>query len=137
MVKGKKPRPESYFRYREQNPTVSFCLDRELKELIDKDRGEKSYGEYVKELIQHGLSEVKRLSSEVDQLRKEIDALKKEQIAQGAAFVASRFRRGQPRARVARSKKSILPVQPYLLTHPTRAAKPLSHRRRGQRPRTA
>jgi len=50
-VKNVKKRPPSYYRYKEKHPTVSVALTQELKDSLDKYRGDMSYGEAIKDLL--------------------------------------------------------------------------------------
>jgi hypothetical protein len=56
----------SRIRYKESHPTISVCVGKDLKALIDAHRGVKSYADFVRDLIQEfegAVSEVAELSA--------------------------------------------------------------------------
>lgn len=56
--KKTKKYPPAYYRYKEEHPTISICLTKELKEAIDLRRGDMSYGGFVKELIEGNIPQI-------------------------------------------------------------------------------
>ena len=63
-------RPPSYHKYKKEHPTVSFILTRELKEILDNLKGDKSYGQTVKQIIESKIDEelAKKLISKENEL---------------------------------------------------------------------
>jgi len=59
LKKKKKGYPPSVLKYRKTHPTVGFVLTDELKSLLDKVKGNLSYGEYVKNLLSDDLNSSK------------------------------------------------------------------------------
>jgi hypothetical protein len=50
-VKVKRHHPPSYYKYREENPTISIKLTKKTKDALDKARGKMSYSEFLKSLF--------------------------------------------------------------------------------------
>jgi predicted transcriptional regulator len=50
-VKEKRHYPQSYFTYREKNPTLSIKLTKKTKDALDQARGDMSYSEFLKSLV--------------------------------------------------------------------------------------
>lgn len=57
---GARRRPPSYYRYMRENPAVTLHLPRPLKERIDQVKGEQSYGEFVRALLERFEAVVER-----------------------------------------------------------------------------
>ncbi len=43
--------PPAYYRFREKHKTITVYVDNELKEKIDKMKGQKSYAQLIKEIL--------------------------------------------------------------------------------------
>ncbi len=56
MIENTTKRPPSYYKYKKEHPTVSFILNRELKETLDTLKGNKSYGQTMKQIIEGNLT---------------------------------------------------------------------------------
>jgi hypothetical protein len=54
VLKEKRDYPPSYYEYRKRNPTVSIKLTKDIKEALDKVRGEMSYSKFLKSLFVPG-----------------------------------------------------------------------------------
>lgn len=50
--------PPAYYRYKQKCPTISICLSKPLKDAIDIRKGNMSYSEFVKRLIEGHVPEI-------------------------------------------------------------------------------
>ncbi|MEM4976981.1 MAG: hypothetical protein QXT64_06640, partial [Desulfurococcaceae archaeon] len=50
--------PPSYYRYQKEHPAISIRLTKELKEMLDKVKGDMSYSDVVKKLLTKDLKEI-------------------------------------------------------------------------------
>ncbi|VVB85561.1 Uncharacterised protein [uncultured archaeon] len=76
MTENKTKRPPSYYKYKKEHPTVSFILNRELKEALDKLKGDKSYGQTVIQIIESKVNP--DLSKQIKEMQEEISILNKQ-----------------------------------------------------------
>ncbi len=61
-----KKRPPSYYRYKQKHPPVTITLTRDLKQLLDDVRGEKSYGVAMKGIITGALNPAQELKKQLE-----------------------------------------------------------------------
>jgi len=75
MPKHKKY-PPSFYRYRAKHPVISVTLTSDLKEVLDKHRGDLSYSQIVKRSLEKSSSvlnyehQIKELSNRIAELEK-------------------------------------------------------------------
>lgn len=78
MMKNRTKRPPSYYKYKVEHPTVSFILNRELKEALDILKENKSYGQTMKQIIEGKVNQelskkIKEMQSEVLRLNEQLE----------------------------------------------------------------
>lgn len=78
MAENMTKRPPSYYKYKKDHPTVSFILNRELKETLDTLKGNKSYGQIMKQIIEGKINQelskkIKETQDEVLRLNKQLE----------------------------------------------------------------
>lgn len=57
MAKVKHYYPPSYYRYQKENPSISIRLTKDLREALDKVRGELSYADVVRRILRKDFKE--------------------------------------------------------------------------------
>jgi hypothetical protein len=79
-VKEKRHYPQSYYTYREKNPTISIKLTKQTKVALDKVRGKTSYSEFLKSLVVPGgaFSRLEKLRAQLASERAALEKEKKE-----------------------------------------------------------
>lgn len=75
MTKNMNKRPPSYYKYKEEHPTVSFILNRELKEALDILKENKSYGQTMKQIIEGKVNQ--ELAKQIKEMQNEVSLLNK------------------------------------------------------------
>lgn len=75
MTENMTKRPPSYYKYKEEHPTVSFILNRELKEALDILKENKSYGQIMKQIIKGKVNQ--ELSKKINEMQNEVSILNK------------------------------------------------------------
>lgn len=68
-------RPPSYYKYKKEHPTVSFILNRELKEALDILKENKSYGQTMKQIIEGKVNQ--ELAKKIKEMQNEVSILNK------------------------------------------------------------
>jgi len=76
MPENMTKRPPSYYKYKKEHPTVSFILNRELKEALDILKEDKSYGQTMKQIIEGNFDQ--ELSVKLTEMQDEVLRLNKQ-----------------------------------------------------------